>query len=65
MPIDRVAALKNADALLQQGRLAQAIAEYTSVVDNLPRDVHGVAEITVRLPARAAAAAKGNDGSEQ
>jgi tetratricopeptide (TPR) repeat protein len=38
VPIDRVAALKNADALLQQGRLAQAIAEYAIVVAEHPKD---------------------------
>jgi tetratricopeptide (TPR) repeat protein len=36
--IDRAAALKNAEKLLRQGKLDQAIEEYTRVVDEQPAD---------------------------
>ncbi len=38
MPIDRAAALRNAEKLLRQGKLDQAIAEYVRVVEDQPRD---------------------------
>ncbi len=38
MPIDRAATLRNAEKLLRQGKLDQAIAEYRRVVDEHPRD---------------------------
>ncbi len=38
MAIDRAAALRNAEKLLRQGKLDQAIAEYVSVVDDQPTD---------------------------
>ena len=38
MPIDRVATLRNAEKLLRQGKLDQAIAEYVRVVEDHPRD---------------------------
>jgi len=36
--IDRVATLRNAEKLLRQGKLAQAIAEYVRVVEDQPHD---------------------------
>jgi tetratricopeptide (TPR) repeat protein len=36
--IDRVALLRHADALVQQGKLDQAIAEYRRIVNDQPRD---------------------------
>jgi tetratricopeptide (TPR) repeat protein len=36
--IDRVALLRNAEALVQQGKLDQAIAEYRRIVNDQPRD---------------------------
>jgi tetratricopeptide (TPR) repeat protein len=38
VPIDRVATLRNAEKLLRQGKLDQAIAEYVRVVEDQPRD---------------------------
>ena len=38
MPIDRAAALRNAEKLLRQGKLDLAIAEYLRVVEEQPRD---------------------------
>jgi tetratricopeptide (TPR) repeat protein len=38
VPIDRAAALRNAEKLLRQGKLDQAIAEYVRVVEDQPRD---------------------------
>lgn len=38
VPIDRAATLRNAEKLLRQGKLDQAIAEYRRVVDEHPRD---------------------------
>ena len=38
MAIDRVALLRNAEILLRQGKLDQAIAEYRRIVDDQPRD---------------------------
>jgi tetratricopeptide (TPR) repeat protein len=38
VPIDRAAALKNAEKLLRQGKLEPAIAEYIKVVEDQPRD---------------------------
>ena len=38
MPIDRAATLRNAEKLLRQGKLAQAIAEYVRVVEEQPHD---------------------------
>ncbi|MCC7416010.1 MAG: tetratricopeptide repeat protein [Acidobacteria bacterium] len=38
MPLDRAATLKNAEKLLRQGKLADAIAEYVRVVEEDPRD---------------------------
>ena len=38
MAIDRVALLRNAELLLQRGKLDQAIAEYRRIVDAQPRD---------------------------
>lgn len=38
MAIDRVATLRNAEKLLRQGKLDQAIVEYVRVVDDQPRD---------------------------
>ncbi|MEW5981576.1 MAG: tetratricopeptide repeat protein [Acidobacteriota bacterium] len=39
MPIDRNDALRRAEKLLRQGRLDAAIAEYTKVADEYPRDL--------------------------
>jgi tetratricopeptide (TPR) repeat protein len=38
VPIDRAATLRNAEKLLRQGRLEQAIAEYVRVVEDQPGD---------------------------
>lgn len=38
MAIDRVATLRNAEKLLRQGKLDQAIGEYVRIVDDQPRD---------------------------
>jgi tetratricopeptide (TPR) repeat protein len=38
VPIDRAATLRNAEKLLRQGKLDQAIAEYLRVVEDQPRD---------------------------
>lgn len=38
MAFDRVAALRQAEKLIRQGRLDQAIVEYTRVVDEQPKD---------------------------
>ncbi|HKT81425.1 MAG TPA: tetratricopeptide repeat protein [Vicinamibacterales bacterium] len=38
MSIDRATTLKNAEKLLRQGKLTDAIAEYARVVDDQPRD---------------------------
>ncbi len=38
MPFDRTATLRNAEKLLRQGKLDQAIAEYLRVVEEQPRD---------------------------
>ena len=38
MAIDRVALLRNAEKLLRQGKLDQAIADYRRIVDDQPRD---------------------------
>jgi len=38
VPIDRVALLRNAETLVQQGRLDQAIAEYRRIVNDQPGD---------------------------
>jgi tetratricopeptide (TPR) repeat protein len=38
VPIDRAATLRNAEKLLRQGKLDQAIAEYVRVVEDQPRD---------------------------
>lgn len=38
MAIDRVALLRNADTLVQQGKLDQAIAEYRRIINDQPRD---------------------------
>jgi tetratricopeptide (TPR) repeat protein len=38
VPIDRVALLRNAEKLVQQGKLDQAIAEYRRIVNDQPRD---------------------------
>jgi tetratricopeptide (TPR) repeat protein len=38
VPIDRVALLRNAETLVQQGKLDQAIAEYRRIVNDQPRD---------------------------
>ena len=38
MPFDRAATLKNAEKLLRQGKLEAAIAEYSKVVEEQPRD---------------------------
>ena len=38
MPIDRAATLRNAEKLLRQGKLDQAIAEYLRIVEDQPRD---------------------------
>jgi len=38
VPIDRAAALRNAEKLLRQGKIEPAIAEYLRVVDDQPRD---------------------------
>ena len=38
MAIDRVALLRHAETLVQQGKLEQAIAEYRRVVNDQPRD---------------------------
>ncbi len=40
MPLDRVAALRNAEKLLRQGKLEPAIAEYLRIVDDQPRDLN-------------------------
>ncbi len=40
MPIDRVAALRNAEKLLRQGKLEPAIVEYLRIVDDQPRDLN-------------------------
>jgi tetratricopeptide (TPR) repeat protein len=38
VPIDRAATLRQAETLLRQGKLDQAIAEYVRLVDDQPRD---------------------------
>jgi len=38
VPIDRASALRNAEKLLRQGKLDQAIAEYVRIVEDQPRD---------------------------
>jgi tetratricopeptide (TPR) repeat protein len=38
VPIDRVALLRNAETLVHQGKLDQAIAEYRRIVNDQPRD---------------------------
>jgi tetratricopeptide (TPR) repeat protein len=38
VPIDRAALLRNAETLVQQGKLDQAIAEYRRIVNDQPRD---------------------------
>ena len=38
MPIDRPAILRNAEKLLRQGKIDQAIAEYVRIVEEQPGD---------------------------
>lgn len=40
MPLDRVAALRNAEKLLRQGKVEPAIAEYLRIVEDQPRDLN-------------------------
>lgn len=40
MPLDRAAALRNAEKLLRQGKLEPAIAEYLRIVEDQPRDLN-------------------------
>jgi tetratricopeptide (TPR) repeat protein len=40
VPLDRVAALRNAEKLLRQGKVEPAIAEYLRIVDDSPRDLN-------------------------
>jgi tetratricopeptide (TPR) repeat protein len=40
VPLDRVAALRNAEKLLRQGKLEPAIAEYLRIVEDQPRDLN-------------------------
>jgi tetratricopeptide (TPR) repeat protein len=40
VPLDRVAALRNAEKLLRQGKVEPAIAEYLRIVDDQPRDLN-------------------------
>ena len=40
MPLDRVAALRNAEKLLRQGKVDPAIAEYLRIVEDSPRDLN-------------------------
>ncbi len=40
MPLDRVAALRNAEKLLRQGKVEPAIAEYLRIVEDSPRDLN-------------------------
>lgn len=52
MPIDRAATLRNAEKLLRQGKLEQAIGEYLRVVQEQPRDwntANTVGDLYVRV----------------
>jgi tetratricopeptide (TPR) repeat protein len=40
VPLDRVAALRNAEKLLRQGKLEPVIAEYLRIVEDQPRDLN-------------------------
>jgi len=40
VPLDRVAALRNAEKLLRQGKVDPAIAEYLRIVEDSPRDLN-------------------------
>jgi tetratricopeptide (TPR) repeat protein len=40
VPLDRVAALRNAEKLLRQGKVEPAIAEYLRIVEDQPRDLN-------------------------
>jgi tetratricopeptide (TPR) repeat protein len=40
VPLDRVAALRNAEKLLRQGKLEPAIVEYLRIVEDQPRDLN-------------------------
>ena len=40
MPLDRVAALRNAEKLLRQGKVEPAIADYLRIVEDSPRDLN-------------------------
>jgi tetratricopeptide (TPR) repeat protein len=40
VPLDRVAALRNAEKLLRQGKVEPAIAEYLRIVEDSPRDLN-------------------------
>jgi hypothetical protein len=39
VPIDRAATLRNAEKLIRQGKMPDAIAEYVRLVEDQPRDM--------------------------